>query len=410
MEATTAATPLLPKKESAGAGVRGGDTSDGQDRSRKSPRLWVATAASATLATLVVVLVRRGVSFTTTTKPGWAEDDPWRNPFQTLSVCGAPWSNKVIPGSYRLGPAEPCDALRGGDEYAHADDETANVLHPQLKRSSIFFIGDSTSKLVTLDACTSLLPSNERCFNNFSSPNVYQAPRNLVPLRPDDMKNPSAVTSGSDSDSDSCCGVDGSCCMTMQEMQSASGCFVANGGGLGHMHAGASFTGMKAFPCPYSGYFSANPAVEAMAIPILQKFRALASALPLVVVVDLNYWVPTLEAPHGLPVDDWLAISRRLVSALTARAGVAKSCVVLKTQWNPVGVKKVLENNAAIRVVAQRLGVHLFDWFKISHAAYNFGPADACNDNHQCPHVSLAIMKSLSAYIKTNMATCTNQL
>ena len=404
MEATTAATPLLPKES------EGGGTSHVEDRSRNS-RLWVATAASATLATLVVFFVRHVVSFTArTTEPGWADDDPWGNPFQTLSVCGPPWSNGVIPGTYRLGPAEPCDALRGGDEYARADDETANVLHPQLKRSSIFFIGDSTSKLVTLDACTSLLPSNEQCFNNFSSPNVYQAPRNLVPLRPDGVNSPSAVTSGSGSDS--CCGGDGSCCMTMQEMQSASGCFVANGGGLGHMHAGASFTRMKAFPCPYSAYFSAaNPAVEAMAIPILQKFRALAPALPVVVVMDLNYWVPTYEAPHGLPVDDWLAISRRLVSALTARAGVAKSCVVLKTQWNPGGVKKVLENNAAIRVVAQRLGVHLFDWFNISHATYNFGPVDVCDiDNHQCPHVSLAIMKSLSAYVRTNMATCTNQL
>jgi hypothetical protein len=143
-----------------------------------------------------------------------SNEDPRGDPLQ--SFCG-----QDPTGSFRFGGAEPCDPLRG---IPGADEETGRVLTSLLERASVFFV--STSKLVAMDACTALLPADERCFNELSSPNVHQAPHNCNPLH-------RAALAKLAADAPCCNDATGSCCMTMQEMMTAGGCFLGGGGGGG---------------------------------------------------------------------------------------------------------------------------------------------------------------------------------
>jgi hypothetical protein len=160
-----------------------------------------------------------------------------------------------------------------------------------------------------------------------------------------------------------CCNdATGSCCMTMQEMMTAGGCFLGGGGGgggggepggvgavggLGYTHVFDSYNDSDAreVPCSYAGYdIPPHAAMEERVLDALLTFKAFtaparvpAAHRPVVVVIDLNFWLPGFGSKTGgLPKAQWEALVRRLVLTLTSRAGVAKSCVVLKTQMDVV--------------------------------------------------------------------------
>ena len=84
------------------------------------------------------------------------------------------------------GPAPPCDNLRPVSAFPEMDiaSEAGNALRDVLASTSVFLVGDSTTKLVALESCAALLPDGAGCFSELVNPTMYQVPRNFRPLVP----------------------------------------------------------------------------------------------------------------------------------------------------------------------------------------------------------------------------------
>ena len=82
------------------------------------------------------------------------------------------------------GPANRCDNLRPVSAFPEIDiaSVAGNALRDLLASTSVFLVGDSTTKLVALESCAAL--NGDGCFSELVNPSMYQVPRNFRPLVP----------------------------------------------------------------------------------------------------------------------------------------------------------------------------------------------------------------------------------